>query len=774
MQGGTENLLEGWVSYINDQTQDQAELVRLDSLEHSFWDLIETYKRFFELDMSRFDLVISTKYPAWMIGHRTHICYLQHCLRGLYDTYHFLNLPEHLPEFPDEMKTLMSRLRSADFSRSGFLKAYQLLVASRDTIHTLGWDSFPGVLIREIVHYFDRCGLQGVQQFYCISDTVRQRTEYFPQGIVPAVIHHPTSHVGFMQGDFKHIFTVSRLDHAKRVDRIIRAYRQVKSELPLLIAGTGPHEQELKELAAGDSRIRFLGFVDDQQLLELYRDSLCVIFTPYDEDYGLVTIEAMQSGKPVITLSDSGGVKEFVTDGETGYIVDDERGLASRIDHLASHSEIARSMGQQALERVKNISWKYLTETLIGGIQKRKKIVVCSTFSCYPPQGGGQVRIYNIYKRLAKDFDVTILVLSGIDSVYEERVLDNGLREITIPQSQEHAEKQWELERELKCGLYDVAMIRYAKFSTRYADALDREAALSDLVIFSHPYLFPVYHGTTPCIYEAHNIEYTLKQGMIPDGKKAKVLLQELYEVEKQVCLQSAVILATSEEERQGLIDLYEIQETKFHIVPNGVDTDTIRYVSPEERKKNKKKIGVDQNVPVSVFLGSWHEPNLEAFEFIIGLAQQTPEHLYFVIGSVCDCYKQKCHDFSCLPPNIKCFGFLDDEVKNELMNCCDIGLNPMFSGAGTNLKILEYLARGMTVVSTEFGARGLDQSSFPSLHIADQEHFIETIHDVTRSIDSRPQKQVSSAIAQKYSWGSISSRMKGLVNVSNHVKMSP
>ena len=69
----------------------------------------------------------------------------------------------------------------------------------------------------------------------------------------------------------------------------------------------------------------------------LYARCACVFYAPWDEDYGLVTLEAFHSGKPVVTTDDSGGVLEFVKDGETG--------LVTRPDPLAVAESLARLLG---------------------------------------------------------------------------------------------------------------------------------------------------------------------------------------------------------------------------------------------------------------------------------------------------------------------------------------------------------------------------------------------------------------------------------------------
>ena len=111
--GGAEKLWWGMLEYINQQTLHQAELIKLPSPERNFPELIRSYETFSKLDLSHFDRVITTKYPAWMVDHPEHFCYLQHKLRGLYDTYHFSRQPETLEgeRYPSAYASLLELLR---------------------------------------------------------------------------------------------------------------------------------------------------------------------------------------------------------------------------------------------------------------------------------------------------------------------------------------------------------------------------------------------------------------------------------------------------------------------------------------------------------------------------------------------------------------------------------------------------------------------------------------------------------------------------------------
>lgn len=109
-----------------------------------------------------------------------------------------------------------------------------------------------------------------------------------------------------------YFLVVSRLTRSKKIDAVVEAFN--KLALPLIVVGNGPEQQHLEKIAG--KGIRFTGFVDDQALARLYRGARAVIF-PSEEDFGMVAVEALSFGAPVIAL-EYGGIREIVTPGETG------------------------------------------------------------------------------------------------------------------------------------------------------------------------------------------------------------------------------------------------------------------------------------------------------------------------------------------------------------------------------------------------------------------------------------------------------------------------
>lgn len=376
--GGAEKMYWGLLEHLNRHTEHQADIIKVPSPERNFWEVVESYQRFSNLDLTPYEVIISSKYPAWMPNHPNHVCYMQHPLRGLYDTYPG-NLSRRCKLRHPEVRQLVGLLRGTDHSREAlsecFARIERLRTPSRPRRFRLPVPAaafaFPGPLIREIVHFCDRVALQpaAIRRYCAISATVAGRDGYFPPGVEVTPVHHPSDLSGFHRPRRgRYLFTVSRLDHPKRIDLLIEAMRHVRAKLELWIAGTGPDGERLRELAGGDSRIKFLGFVNNDALLELYAHALAVLFVPYQEDFGLVALEAMNAAKPVIITTDAGGAVELVVDGDTGYVTDPKpRAIGAAIERLASRRRRARRMGQAGHGRAREVTWGRVCATLLDG-----------------------------------------------------------------------------------------------------------------------------------------------------------------------------------------------------------------------------------------------------------------------------------------------------------------------------------------------------------------------------------------------------------------------
>jgi glycosyltransferase involved in cell wall biosynthesis len=771
--GGVENLLWGLCETINQNTHHQAELIKLPSKEHDFWSLIETYYTYYNLDLNHFDLIISTKYPSWMVRHPNSVCYMVHALRGLYDTYHFNKLPLNVKGGNLKIDKLLNYMEKNP-NPNNLDEFFSMIFSLRDQGSTIPKEyfEFPAPFIRALIHYMDRFGLSqtGVRKFYSISDTVKQRVDYFPKNSVVEVVYPPSKLNQFKTGDYRYIFTVSRLDSPKRIDMMINAMKYVDINVKLLIAGTGPQESILRELAKGDDRIEFLGFINDDQVEDYYANSLVIPFFPYDEDYGLVTIEAMMRKKPVLTTIDAGGPTEFVINGETGYAVNfDPKEIGEKLNYFALNPDEARRMGENGYNKVKEITWVNTINKLlhqekeihstqipkkIDGNARRKKITVASTFPIYPPQGGGQARIYNLYKNIAKQYDVEIVSFTNVDQKAFDGFIASNLREIRIPKSTKHQSKEYEIECNVGIPISDIGMITLSEYTPDYGEELKKSIATSDIVVISHPYMYEAFKkcgSNKKFIYEAHNVESVMKKNMLPDTKAARGLVQQVLDTEKECCDKSEFIMTCSYEDQVTINKIYGTPMKQMIVVPNGVDCEETSYTTAEQRLKNKVDLGLS-NEKMGLFMGSWHKPNLEACEEIFTIAARCPETKFLLMGSQCLYFER---EKKIMPSNVGLLGLVSDEVKNRVFATVDFALNPMMSGSGTNLKMFDYMAAGIPIITTEFGTRGIeDKSMFIVKSISDMPDAIKDFNlaDFSEKIESAREYVKSS-----FDWGAIS-----------------
>lgn len=709
--GGAEKLWWGLQNAIHRLTPHLCELIKLPSPERNFWEILASYRRFAELDLSHFDRVITTKYPAWMVSHPEHILYLQHTLRGLYDTYP-PTLPRQLPEAkaPAPVRRLLRLLRAPQLDRTALPELFGALEDLRR--HDLPPELFalPGPLLREIVHALDRIALapREIRAYHAISRTVARRPDYFPPDVPITVLPHPSDLPRYERGPGEVIFTVSRLVRAKRLDLLIQAYLEADVPTPLEIAGTGPEEDRLRRLAGDDPRIRFLGRLTDDDIIAHYARALFVPFIPLDEDMGLITLEAMRSGKPVLTVTDAGGPTEFIDHGHTGLVVEPTvPALARAIRQLVADLERTAAMGQAALERARPIDWPAVVTPLTAPLpprpRRRPRGLILNTFPAWPPTSGGRQRLYHLYRHLAAYADLHHLCLVPPAGPTQTRLLAPGYRETLLPAPAPLVEHAQALERTLGFSAWDLAVLQNAAQHPELRQALAERLDGIDLVVCAHPYLYPLLDGLWqgPLLYDAHNVERDLKAALLPPTPEAHTLLATLEACEGALARRARLTLACSAEDAERLAALYRLEPSALAVVPNGVAPDPHLPLTPAERQALRERLGLAE-ARLALFLGSHHLPNVQAVQHLHALAPACPHWTFVVVGSV-----TRDPALAHPPANVLHTGPVPEREKRLWLAIADLAVNPMTSGGGTNLKLPEYAAAGLPILTTPFGRRG-------------------------------------------------------------------
>ena len=278
-----------------------------------------------EADGRPIELVIATKFPSYAVRHPNKVVWLVHQFRQAYE----LDGTE-LGQFgPDP--------------------------ADRAT--------------RRAVHRLDEAALGEAQALFAISQNVADRLRT-ANGLDAEVLPPPPQELDYrFEENGRFVLSVGRLDRAKRVDLLLRA-AAADASLEVVVAGDGADRPRLEALATElglDSRARFAGRVDDQELARLYATCTAVYYAPVDEDFGFVPYEAFLSEKPVVTTHDAGGPLEIVADRKTGLVCAPEpAAIAEAVAWLDAHPQEARAWARHGKELAEQVTWDTVVERLLG------------------------------------------------------------------------------------------------------------------------------------------------------------------------------------------------------------------------------------------------------------------------------------------------------------------------------------------------------------------------------------------------------------------------
>ena len=197
--------------------------------------------------------------------------------------------------------------------------------------------------------------LDNVRKFY--DPTIQ--ADRIPLGIRRPLDGTASRHdYGFGQNEVL-LITVGRLVARKAIDQLISLMKNLNSAyVHLLIMGAGPQEQALREQAGAlqlKERIHFLGHLGEAEKFKLLRMCDIYVSTSQHEGFGLVFLEAMASGLPVICY-DHGGQTDFLENDHTGYLVqlNDETLLVQYCQRLILNADLRQRMGQENLKRVED------------------------------------------------------------------------------------------------------------------------------------------------------------------------------------------------------------------------------------------------------------------------------------------------------------------------------------------------------------------------------------------------------------------------------------
>ncbi len=236
----------------------------------------------------------------------------------------------------------------------------------------------------KMVKMLDQGVVKDIEKIVANSFNVRSRIIKYYGRTDATVLGGGVDYERYKRGeDEKYFFYPSRISPNKRQDYAIRAFNHFKRHIKgykLILAGPVSEDKffqnyykKVVALAKGVGDVEILTKVDEKKLVKLYSNSTAVLYTPMNEDYGLVPLEGMASHKPVIAVRE-GGVKETIEDRKTGLLVDSIEDMGNAMKEVSENPSFAKELGKNGREQVmKHYSWKRFFKEFDKALKETKK-----------------------------------------------------------------------------------------------------------------------------------------------------------------------------------------------------------------------------------------------------------------------------------------------------------------------------------------------------------------------------------------------------------------
>jgi glycosyltransferase involved in cell wall biosynthesis len=251
----------------------------------------------------------------------------------------------------------------------------------------------------------------------------------------------------------------------------------------------------------------------------------------------------------------------------------------------------------------------------------------------------------------------------------------------------------------------------------KYIDRLRDLVQDSEIIMFEGPWQFPLVMDMLDnkfIVYDAHNVEYSLRNG--------NKFQDECKLIEGGLLSRANIVLSVTKKDISIFKDIYDLDQSKFYFAPHIINIPQISWKGFESNHV--------------VFIGSIYGPNNEAILKILDLAKIFPQLIFDVIGNVRVTKLKK-------TSNLILHGTVDDKTKDRIMSNSLLALNPVTEGSGRNVKMLDYLAHGLPIISTPIGARGFQDYNISSaIIVCELDKFAQ---EIEKMLKERPKTKTIS-----------------------------
>ena len=381
------------------------------------------------------------------------------------------------------------------------------------------------------------------------------------------------------------------------------------------------------------------------------------------------------------------------------------------------------------------------------------KIIFVSGIQIFPPESGGQLRSANLCLALAKlGYKVEIYSLTGRKNDYlslkssdETKIADNVTEYV-------NRNPLWGFIQFIFYKLHLPPLWLSWLTAIHGPRVLKNKLEKASSLVLDFPFLHPLGRFKTDhLIVNTHNAEYEL----YPDSP---VLQRMVKNIECAAFKRASSVLFCNESDFMKFKEVLENSKNKVSILPNGIHLESFTFDSLK-RESIRTQYKISNNATVFLFTGSKYQPNVKAFNYLKEWADSHAKELIqekiiiLVAGTVTDVFVDL--------PYFKAVGKVPEMYS--YFWAADFGLNATTEGSGTNVKMIEYLAAKLPIVTTAFGSRGTKLINNETCLEYNQDNFLAVLQKAASMNNDQKSKMAEEAFRDNETIIDMSKAIKNL-----------
>ncbi len=354
-----------------------------------------------------------------------------------------------------------------------------------------------------------------------------------------------------------------------------------------------------------------------------------------------------------------------------------------------------------------------------------RRILIISSTVTYPVMTWGHERVYNVANELGKRENVEVRVYVP----YVRRKNRNRKNQVTqreyFVEYMQHTPVLQILDMLFSRIMYPRRI--YSIFVNILSSRSFFQSLLqwSDEIIYSRPDLiWMVQWSNKPLSYLSHNIERTMvknKNNIVQQKKKRELML----------CHQAKKIYVCSEQDKEWYIAEW-VHPNKIFLLPNGKSL-------PKRSKEELISPYVWEERTKIIFVWSSHWPNKEWLSRIHEISKKHLNIVFIIVWSVWVWKKDT--------DNVLHVWFVSEQEKSQYLYYADWAINPIWSGWGSSLKVVDYIMHGLPIISTDFWMRGFEECE-DYVHI--DKSYVLSLHWKNKILLAKKAYEISSKYVRK------------------------